>query len=166
MNTVYDSITFLNEISVLNYNVLLMNLEFEEWNQEYEAFNFEFNGITFKSRLAKKTPKKVGYFVAFWRKNKINKNRPFNFSESKEKLIINILDGSKKGQFVFPKNLLVEKGIISSEKCNGKMALRVYPKWEHDLNKSAVKTQNWQVPYFLDFTKGFDEEKIKHLYFD
>ncbi|MDN8776885.1 MepB family protein, partial [Staphylococcus aureus] len=118
----------------------------------------------FKSRLAKKTPKKVGYFVAFWCKNEINKNRPFNFKESKDKLIINILDGSKKGQFIFPKELLFKKGIIISEKHKGKMAIRVYPSWERDLNKTAVSTQKWQIPYFLDFTKGFDEEKIKELY--
>ncbi len=88
----------------------------------------------------------------------------FNFKESKDKLIINILDGSKKGQFIFPKELLFKKGIISSEKHKGKMAIRVYPSWERDLNKTAVSTQKWQIPYFLDFTKGFDEEKIKELY--
>ncbi|PTI71862.1 MepB protein [Staphylococcus succinus] len=164
MNNNYASIGFLNEVPLFDYGFSLINHEFEQWNQEYEAFNFEFNGVEFKSRLAKKTPKKVGYFVAFWRKNEINKNRPFNFNESKDKLIINILDGSKKGQFVFPKDLLVKKGIISSEKYKGKMAIRVYPSWEQNLNKTAVSTQKWQIPYFLDFSKGFDEEKIKKLY--
>ena len=164
MNNNYVSISFLNEIPLFDYEFFLINYEFEQWNQEYEAFNFEFNGVEFKSRLAKKTPKKVGYFVAFWRKNEINKNRPFNFNESKDKLIINILDGSKKGQFVFPKDLLVKKGIISSKKYKGKMAIRVYPSWEQNLNKTAVSTQKWQIPYFLDFSKGFDEEKIKELY--
>ncbi|MDJ1110566.1 MepB protein [Staphylococcus casei] len=164
MNSNYVSIDFLNEIPLFDYKFSLINHEFEQWNQEYEAFNFEFSGVKFKSRLAKKTPKKVGYFVAFWCKNEINKNRPFNFKESKDKLIINILDGSKKGQFIFPKELLFKKGIISSEKHKGKMAIRVYPSWERDLNKTAVSTQKWQIPYFLDFTKGFDEEKIKELY--
>ncbi|PTI29394.1 MepB protein [Mammaliicoccus vitulinus] len=164
MNNDYVSIDFLNELPLFNHRFSSVNYEFEQWNHEYEGFNFEFNGIEFKSRLAKKTPKKVGYFVAFWRKNEINKNRPFNFSESKDKLIINILDGSKKGQFVFPKELLVKKGIISSDKHKGKMAIRVYPTWECDLNKTAISTQKWQAPYFLDFTIGFDDKKIKELY--
>lgn len=164
MNSNYISIDFLNEIPLFNHNFSLIKHEFEQWNQEYEAFNFEFNGVGFKSRLAKKTPKKAGYFVAFWCKNEINKNRPFNFDESKDKLIINILDRSKKGQFIFPKELLVKKGIISSEKHKGKMAIRVYPSWEQNLNKTAVSTQKWQIPYFLDFSKGFDKKKIKELY--
>lgn len=164
MNSNYISIAFLNEIPLFDRNFSLIKHEFEQWNQEYEAFNFEFNGVEFKSRLAKKTPKKPGYFVAFWCKNKIDKNRPFNFDESKDKLIINILDGSKKGQFIFPKELLVKKGIISSEKHKGKMAIRVYPSWEQSLNKTAVSTQKWQIPYFLDFSKGFDKKKIKELY--
>ncbi|EJX16652.1 hypothetical protein SOJ_27080 [Staphylococcus sp. OJ82] len=164
MNNNYVSIDFLNEVLLFSYDFSLVNFEIEQWNKEYESFNFEFKGMTFKSRLAKKTPEKLGYFVAFWRKNEINKNRPFNFSESKDKLIINILDGSKKGQFVFPKELLVKKGVISSEKYKGKMAIRVYPSWEYGLNKTAVSTQKWQTPYFLDFSKGFDKEEIKELY--
>lgn len=164
MNNNYVSISFFNEIPLFDHNFSLIKHEFEQWNQEYEAFNFEFNGVEFKSRLAKKTPKKVGYFVAFWRKNENGKNRAFNFDESKDKLIINILDKSKKGQFVFPKDLLVKKGIISSEKYKGKMAIRVYPSWEQNLNKTAVNTQKWQIPYFLDFSKGFDNKKIKELY--
>lgn len=164
MNNNYISIDFLNEITLFDYNLSLIKHEFEQWNQEYESFNFEFNGVEFKSRLAKKTPKKVGYFVAFWRKNENGKNRPFNFDESKDKLIINILDGHKKGQFIFPKELLVKKGIISSEKHKGKMAIRVYPSWEQNLNKTAVSTQKWQIPYFLDFSKDFDKKKIKELY--
>ena len=164
MNSNYITFAFFNEIPLFDYKFLLLNHEIEQWNQEYEAFNFEFNGIKFKSRLAKKTPKKEGYFVACWRKNETNKNRPFNCKDSKDKLIINILDRSKKGQFIFPKELLVEKGIISSEKHKGKMAIRVYPSWEKNLNKTALNTQKWQIPYFLDFTKGFNKKKIKELY--
>lgn len=164
MNSNYISIAFLNEIPLFDRNFSLIKHEFEQWNQEYEAFNFEFNRVEFKSRLAKKTPKKVGYFVALWRKNENGKNRSFNVDESKDKLIINILDGYKKGQFIFPKELLVKKGVISSENHKGKMAIRVYPSWEQNLNKTAVSTQKWQIPYFLDFSKDFDKKKIKELY--
>lgn len=118
--------------------------------------------LNLKVDQLKKLLKNQSYFVAFWCKNEINKNRPFNFDESKDKLIINILDESKKGQFIFPKELLVKKGIISSEKHKGKMAIRVYPSWEQSLNKTAVSTQKWQIPYFLDFSKGFDKKKLRN----
>ena len=27
--------------------------------------------------------------------------------------------------------------------------MRVYPPWDNMLNKQAIKTQNWQIKYFL-----------------
>lgn len=42
----------------------------EQWNQSYEAYNFNINGYVFKSRLAKKTTKKKGYFYRFGKKIK------------------------------------------------------------------------------------------------
>ena len=89
----------------------MLNHEIEQWNQEYEAFNFEFNGIKFKSRLAKKLLKR-GYFVACWRKNETNKNRPFNCKDSKDKLIINILDRSKKANLFSLKSCWLKKGLL------------------------------------------------------
>ena len=51
-----------------------------------------------------------------------------------------------KGQFIFPKELLVKKNY--SEKHKGKMAIRVYPSWEQSLNKTAVSTQNGKSRIF------------------
>ncbi len=33
-----------------------------------------------------------------------------------------------------------------------KMAFRVYPSWEHDLNRTATLTQKWQTPYFINIS--------------
>ena len=84
-------------------------LNIENWNQAYEAINFMFNHVTFKSRLAKKTPKKHGYFVALWRKNDQGNNVPFNYDEMEDKLVINILDGAKKDNSFFKKKFLCAK---------------------------------------------------------
>lgn len=160
----YSSKKFLDEIILKTYNSYIINYEKEVWNEKYESFNFQFDGIKFKSRLAKKTPKKAGYFFAIWCKDDTYNNRPFNTKEFEDKLIVNILDKSKKGIFVFPKNLLADKRIISTEESRGKMAMRVYPSWENKLNKTAYKTQQWQIEYFIDFSSGFDEDRVKELY--
>jgi hypothetical protein len=136
----------------------------EVWNHEYEAFNFNINNNSFKSRLAKKTPKKAGYFVTLWLKNELEKNRPYNYDEMKDKLIINVLDGDNKGQFIFPKELLADKGVLRIGKEKGKMAFRIYPSWETNLNKAAIKTQKWQAPYFLDLSKEYNNTEAYELY--
>lgn len=139
-------------------------LNIENWNQAYEAINFMFNHVTFKSRLAKKTPKKHGYFVAIWHKNNQGNNVPFTYDEIADKLVVNIIDGVQKGQFIFLKEILMHKGIISSENNKGKMAFRVYPSWENNLNKVAQLSQKWQLEYFVDLSNAVDEQKLIELY--
>ncbi|MBO1919779.1 MepB family protein [Staphylococcus xylosus] len=43
-----------------------------------------------------KTPNKQGYFVVFWTKDNENKNRPFTYNESCDKLIITVIDENHK----------------------------------------------------------------------
>ena len=143
----------------------MINLQEENQNKEYEGLTFNIAQHTFRSRLAKKTPKKKGYFVVFWEKDKDNKNQPYAFDEMSEKLIVSIIDGQLIGQFVFPKLLLLEKGILKSENDKGKMAMRVYPSWERELNPSARKTQKWQAAYFIDLSNGIDNQQAAALYF-
>jgi hypothetical protein len=35
------------------------------------------------------------------------------------------------------------------------MALRVYPNWEQQLNKTALTTQQWQSEYFVDLSHNY-----------
>lgn len=97
-------------------------------------------------------------------KNELGKNIPFNWEDSKDNLVINVIDGAYKGQFIFPKQILLEHGVITSAKYKGKMAMRVYPNWESNLNKNALKTQKWQTPYFLDLSTIFNEKDICTYY--
>ncbi|PTK57537.1 MepB protein [Staphylococcus nepalensis] len=157
----YNSYFIFKKISEILPRLSLDEVELEEWNQSYESFNFIFNRVSFKSRMAKKTPKKSGYFVAVWHKNSEYENEPFDFYEMKDKLIVNILDGNQKGQFIFSKEILAKKNIIRTDYSIGKMAFRVYPDWETNLNKAATLTQKWQSQYFIDLSDGLSEQEIK-----
>lgn len=128
------------------------NRTYETQNEDYEGMTFTISGETFRSRLAKKTPKKKGYFVVFWEKDPQNKNQPYAFLEAPNQLIVIVKDAEKQGCFLFPKEALLQQGILSSDTSKGKMALRVYPIWETDLNASAARTQKWQTKYFSDYT--------------
>lgn len=118
------------------------------FNQDYESISFNIDGTNYQSRLAKKTPKKKGYFLACWIKNFNNINIPYREDNFSDYLLVLILDVQNKGYFKFPKSVLIEKGILKSPSTKGKMAFRVYPNWENDLNATALKTQAWQVQYF------------------
>ncbi|MCJ1655237.1 MepB family protein [Staphylococcus sp. NRL 16/872] len=124
----------------------------QQWNQQYEALEIETSNGIFTSRLAQKTPNKKGYFFAIWKKDENNKNEPYEAKDLNDALIVNIVDGHKSGQFIFPKEVLLDKGILKSDTSKGKMALRVYPPWETELNKTALKTQQWQCDYFKEMS--------------
>lgn len=61
----YQSIELLNELEQVYQTAILDTVERELWNHEYEALEFKLFGYNFKSRLAKKTPKKKGLFRHF-----------------------------------------------------------------------------------------------------
>ncbi|MFD2829695.1 MepB family protein [Corticicoccus populi] len=148
-----------------NMNELeLTDLALENQNRPYEGASFWVNNIHFRSRMAKLTPKKPGYFVTLWEKGSDGKNQPFKYEECPDKIIISIIDGNLNGQFIFNKDILLEKGVLRSEDTEGKMAVRVYPSWISDLNPSASKTKEWQNEYFVDLTDECPQERIKELY--
>ncbi|MBF2441708.1 MepB family protein [Listeria innocua] len=123
-------------------------------NKEYRGMIVKIakDGTMIRTRLAKKTDKKAGYFVAFWEKDELGKNCPFDENDSADFLCIVVIDGDLNGLFVFPRQCLIEKGILTSEVGIGKMAARFYPSWCQDLNKIAKKTQAWQQAYFKNYS--------------
>lgn len=141
------------------------NLKEEPQNEAYEGCLFSIDACTFRSRLAKKTPKKKGYFVVFWEKDVKNKNQAYAVEKSPDIMVITIIDGDKCGQFLFPKEVLRKQGILRNGESKGKMGVRVYPIWETDLNPSALKTQKWQIPYFIAFNQGIKTEDLQPFYF-
>lgn len=139
-------------------------LKIEEQNIDYEGATFCLNQRVYRTRLAKLTPKKKGYFVAMWERDAHGTNQAYQYEDSPNKLIVSVIDGEKCGQFIFPKSVLLAKGILKTATQKGKMAFRVYPNWVSDLNATATKTQAWQSDYFIDGSNGFEAEKLKVMY--
>ncbi|WP_288226909.1 MepB family protein [uncultured Enterococcus sp.] len=152
----YASLTYLNNQLVKDS---LQHLQLEKQNDAYEGATFSLEGTSFRSRRGKLTPKKKGYFVAFWEKDPAGTNHPFSYEDSPEKVIVTVLDAPFSGHFIFPKKRLLEKGILKGPDTKGKMALRVYPTWEQGLNKTARMTQSWQIEYFTDTSENRGVEK-------
>lgn len=129
----------------------LMN---EKWNEDYESIlikpkdDQEYK----RCRLAKKTPKKEGYFTVFWKKDQGNKNIPYTDKDLGDELVIVVIDNRHCGLFIIPKEVAISKKILSTKDCKGdckgKMAMRFYPSWCTNLNKTAQATQKWQLDYF------------------
>ncbi len=162
---IMKSVKLLNELfKSLEMPVLEIDC-IDPFNQEYEGFDFSVSQIRYRSRLAKKTPKKAGYFLAIWEKDLANKNIPFSAEAFPDYLIVNIIDGKRKGQFIFPKVLLKQQGILSSPTKLGKMAFRVYAPWDQDLNVSAMKTAQWQTPCFIELpAESFKRDNLRNVY--
>ncbi|MBC1344404.1 hypothetical protein HB799_10040 [Listeria welshimeri] len=145
----------------MEYERLLQNelgeleiIQEELQNKEYRGMIVKTakDGTMIRTRLAKKTDKKAGYFVAFWEKDEFGKNCPFDENDSADFLSIVVIDDDLKGVFVFPRQCLIDEGILTSEAGIGKMAARFYPTWCQDLNKIAKKMQAWQQGYFKNYS--------------
>lgn len=157
----------LNQIKKEVYDLCALeisNLEMETESQDYDACRFELSGRNIISRSAKITPKKVGQFVTFWKRNGIGPIEPFNETDPIDFYVVNVRAQSNFGQFVFPKSVLIKKGIISTEKKEGKRAFRVYPSWDIAKNKQAERTQKWQLDYFYQIDDSTNLNKVAELY--
>jgi hypothetical protein len=138
----------------------LQNVTIEDESAEYGASEFTINNHSIKFRVAKITPTKVGQFVTFWKRLGKGPILPYDFKDPFDFLVVSVRSGQNLGQFVFPKAVLCEKGIISCNGKEGKRAMRVYPPWDKTDNSQANKTQTWQLQYFIEFSESnFDFQK-------
>ncbi|WP_244307359.1 MepB family protein [Flavobacterium fluviatile] len=126
----------------------------EAESNEYSAYRFEINDKKVCYREAKITPAKTGQFVTLWKRNTAGTIEPFDFSDLIDFVIIAVRKGNNFGQFIFPKAVLLEKGIFSTSAKEGKRATRVYPPWDFATSKQAQKTQQWQMDYFLEIAEN------------
>lgn len=134
----------------------ISNFEVEKESKNYNACKFDLNNLKIIFRKAKVTPTKIGQFVTLWKRNCDGITAPFSNSDSFDFVIIYVKTENNSGQFVFPKSILIDKGIVSSDEKNGKRGFRVYPIWENAINKQAIQTQKWQLNYFVK-TNSDDE---------
>lgn len=128
----------------------VLSWSFEGEGQDYEAAQFEIHGALVKYRTAKLTPKKLGFFVTFWKRIE-GVTCPYTDADDFDFLAVSCTKLDRCGQFVFPKSVLADRGIVASSKQSGKRGMRVYPPWELPTSKQAVATQSWQINYFIEW---------------
>ncbi|MFF3018904.1 MepB family protein [Streptomyces sp. NPDC057939] len=116
---------------------------------EYAAHGFTLDGLAVGFRAARTTPAKVGQFVTVWKRSAEGPIRPFDTADGIDLVVISSRDGARSGQFVFPREVLCERGVMSRDGTGGKRGFRVYPPWVTTSNRQAAGTQNWQVDHFL-----------------
>ena len=133
---------------------------------EYAACSFELDGKKIEHRVSKITPTKNGQFVTIWKRNQDGITEPFDINDEINFIIITARSGDNLGQFIFPKSVLANKGIITQNGKSGKRGIRVYPPWDIAENKQAKKTQSWQIQYFLSIQSdnSFDLNWAKKLF--
>lgn len=117
---------------------------------EYGACRFGINGHNIVFRVAKITPTKIGQFVTIWKRPIVGGEiAPLDISDGVTFVIISVSDEIHRGQFIFDRKILVAKDIMSHDGKGGKRGIRVYPPWTNPVAKAALKTQQWQLQYFL-----------------
>lgn len=167
MNELVYLNTALNEVNNRIYNrcdFQISDVSIESESMEYKACRFKLNDMEIYSRTAKITPKKVGQFVTFWKRIGTGSIAPFHETDAIDYFVVNVRTANQFGQFVFPKSVLIKKGILSTNVTEGKRAFRVYPLWDSAKNKTAKKTQEWQLNYFYEINDVIDFKKVKALY--
>lgn len=154
-----DGIYLSNKLVI---NDLVCSLE----GKKYGACSFTLNSKVVVFRVARITPKKIGQFVTFWKRAENGLIRPYDLTDPADLFVISVQKKEFCGQFIFPKALLFEKGIVSKEGIGGKRAFRVYPPWDNPVSQQGRKTQIWQLEYFLDFSIGVqpNRKEVKKLY--
>lgn len=157
---------FLLETNSIIFNKLgieIKSVSLEKESAIYNACQLVLNNRKVLFRTAKITPTKTGQFVTLWKRIPNGSIAPFEINDDFELVIIQTKTENQLGYFVFPKAILIERGIFSTDSKEGKRALRVYPCWDQTTNKQAQKTQQWQLDYFIEFP--FENDKINSLFF-
>lgn len=165
-----DFLTALAHVNKTVYEpnrLMVQSVREEKQNSKYGAGIFQLSSKTVRFRVANVTPAKIGQFTAFWEKDENNQNQSYSYEEAPDLLvIITFKNENEFGHFVFPKEILLKQNILRSASTKGKMALRVYPVWDSPSSEQAIKTQKWQLPYFVDMPNPDKllSKKIINLY--
>jgi len=138
----------------------------EAESEEYGAFSFEMGHRSIKFRVAKITPTKIGQFVTLWKRTGNGPIQPYDSSDPIDFFVVSVRNANRFGQFVFPKSVLCEQGVVSKEGKGGKRAIRVYPAWDITDSRQAKKTQEWQLKYFFEIKPNvaIDATSVQKLF--
>lgn len=140
--------------------------EQEKESQEYVAFRMVIDSRKIVFRVSKITPTKPGQFVTLWKRpTPQSAIAPLDSGDDIDILVIDASEGDHHGQFIMSRSVLIKQGIMSSDGKGGKRAMRVYPPWSSVIAKEAIKTQKWQLPYFVSLSPELYEgdSRVKGL---
>ncbi|EPH42692.1 MepB family protein [Streptomyces aurantiacus] len=126
----------------------------EPESAEYAACGFTLDGHSVRFRVAKTTPTKAGQFVTVWQRSEEGPIRPFDADDGVDLFVISSRDDDGFGQFVFPREVLCGRDIVSRNGSGGKRGFRVYPPWVTTTNRQARSTQAWQVNHFFNLGRA------------
>lgn len=143
----------IDELIFQPLGLKFLNVEEDRESSEYSGCSFMLDRLNIKFRTSKITPTKTGQFVTIWKRNMEGETAPFDSGDPYDFYLISASRDNNRGIFIFPKEVLVEKGILSHGKKMGKRGIRVYPSWDPAESKQATATQKWQTAYFLDLSQ-------------
>ncbi|MEV7659044.1 MepB family protein [Streptomyces anulatus] len=126
----------------------------EPESADYAAHRFTLDGRVVAFRVARTTPAKAGQFVTVWQRSAEGPIRPYDADDGFDLFVIGSRDNGHFGQFVFPREVLCERGIVSRNGVGGKRGFRVYPPGAVTTGRQARAAQAWQVTYHLDIGEG------------
>ncbi|WP_078857692.1 MULTISPECIES: MepB family protein [Streptomyces] len=126
----------------------------EAESADYGACGFTLDGLSVRFRVARTTPTKAGQFVTVWKRSASGPIQPYDAADPVDLFVVSSREGDRFGQFVFPREVLRERDIVSTNGAGGKRAFRVYPPWVTTTGRQAGRTQAWQVEHFLRLREG------------
>lgn len=133
----------------------------EPESADYGAWRVGIGGHTVVVRSAKITPTKIGQFVTLWKR--MEKDiAPLDSADDVHFAAIHLRDGEQEGWFIFDRAALLAHGVMSLDGAGGKRALRVYPPWCAPVARQAVRSQQWQLNYFVA-TGADDARRARRL---
>lgn len=122
----------------------------EAESAEYGACRFALNSLNIVYRVAKTTPKKEGQFVTTWKRPTFRgRIVPLDITDAIDFLVVHAFSETEEGQFIFARDLLLRRSILSRDGIGGKLSFRIYPPWSRPDSKVAMQTRQWQLENFL-----------------
>ena len=135
------------------------NIRKEKESADYGALDFQLNGNRCKFRVGKVTPKKIGFFFTIWKRSERGPIIPYEEADPVDFFVFSVQTHEHFGQFFFPKQIFMEKGIVSCRGTEGKRAIRVYPPWVTTVSRQARSAQAWQQKHFLAIYRNGSVDK-------
>ncbi|MDQ4624568.1 MepB family protein [Janthinobacterium lividum] len=136
----------------------------EAESADYGACRADLHGKRLVLRVAKTTPTKTGQFVTVWKRPHPDADiAPLDEADPVDIVIIAVADddGARHGFFIFPRSVLLERGVMSRASQGGKRALRVYPPCCAPESAQAQRTQRWQGEWFV---AAGDQQRLEQMF--